>query len=93
MHEKRHWSVAQLAEQVTVNHLVGGSSPSTPAIKNICSDGMCKNIAIMGDYSYIIQYEVTSIKIDWFIYYTFLVKKGDAIYSIPFFILYINTYI
>jgi hypothetical protein len=26
------WSVAQSAEQVAVNHWVGGSSPSTPAI-------------------------------------------------------------
>jgi hypothetical protein len=26
-----NWGVAQLAEQVTVNHLVGGSSPLTPA--------------------------------------------------------------
>jgi hypothetical protein len=29
-----YWSVAQSAEQVAVNHWVGGSSPSTPAIYN-----------------------------------------------------------
>ena len=31
--ESSTWSVAQSAEQVAVNHWVGGSSPSTPAFK------------------------------------------------------------
>ena len=31
--EKTHWSVAQPVERVAVNHDVGGSSASTPAIK------------------------------------------------------------
>ena len=43
--ESSTWSVAQSAEQVAVNHWVGGSSPSTPAFK---TPQNCPKISVLG---------------------------------------------
>ena len=36
---RNHWRVAQLAEQRTVNPLVVGSSPTSPAIRDVAQLG------------------------------------------------------
>ena len=43
--ESSTWSVAQSAEQVAVNHWVGGSSPSTPAFK---TPQNCPKTSVLG---------------------------------------------